>query len=141
MQYKTFQYGDVLANLLGSGIGLYVSYHFERYYRRRREISRLYRPLAEETDEGYYTEDEETPRPGNPTYSTSHDPSPTAPPRRTESMQRKMGSDDDGQVGRPAVPPLHVKNVWDDRLDVFDIGDSDEEDVDERALPGHRSKA
>jgi hypothetical protein len=26
------------ANLLGSGIGLYVAYHLERYYRQRREV-------------------------------------------------------------------------------------------------------
>lgn len=26
------------ANLLGSGIGLYIAYHLERYYRRRREV-------------------------------------------------------------------------------------------------------
>jgi hypothetical protein len=55
-QYKTFQFGDIVvrfplslpfalltlsdekANLLGSGIGLYVAYHLERYYRQRREV-------------------------------------------------------------------------------------------------------
>lgn len=55
-KYKTFQFGDVVvrspshdplpslltsyekANLLGSGIGLYVAYHLERYYRQRREV-------------------------------------------------------------------------------------------------------
>jgi len=43
--YKEFQMGDVVANLLGSGLGLVVSYHIEKYYRYRREISRLYQPL------------------------------------------------------------------------------------------------
>lgn len=54
-QHKTFQFGDVVvrsssliiltlltasekANLLGSGIGLYVAYHLEKYYRRRQEV-------------------------------------------------------------------------------------------------------
>jgi hypothetical protein len=54
-QHKTFQFGDIVvrsclslsfalltasekANLLGSSIGLYVTYHLEKYYRRRREV-------------------------------------------------------------------------------------------------------
>jgi hypothetical protein len=55
-QYKQFQFGDVFvcddnlvdlcvhsldiyqANLLGSAIGLSVSYHLEQYYRHRREV-------------------------------------------------------------------------------------------------------
>ncbi|KAG9004472.1 hypothetical protein FRB94_002343 [Tulasnella sp. JGI-2019a] len=136
LPYKTFQYGDVLANLLGSGIGLYVSFYFERYYRRRREISRLYRPLAEETDEGGYSDDEDTSRlPSGPTYSSPHG-APSASTPRTESMQVKSNSEDGS--GRPVMSPLHVKNVWDDRLDVFDIGDDDDEDI--RAPVGQRSK-
>ncbi|PWN42121.1 hypothetical protein IE81DRAFT_366856 [Ceraceosorus guamensis] len=45
LPYKTFQWGDVLANLLGSSLGLFASYHFERRFRTRREIERLYQPL------------------------------------------------------------------------------------------------
>ena len=37
-QYKEFQIGDVVANLLGSSVGLYTSYHLEKYYRHRREV-------------------------------------------------------------------------------------------------------
>lgn len=37
-QYKEFQIGDVVANLLGSSVGLYISYHLEKYYRHRREV-------------------------------------------------------------------------------------------------------
>ena len=33
------------ANLLGSGIGLYVAYHLERYYRQRREVRPPFLPL------------------------------------------------------------------------------------------------
>jgi len=37
-QYKEFQIWDVVANLLGSSVGLYISYHLEKYYRHRREV-------------------------------------------------------------------------------------------------------
>lgn len=37
------------ANILGSSIGLFVSYHLEKYHRYRREIHRLYRPLDSES--------------------------------------------------------------------------------------------
>lgn len=37
-QHKEFEIGDVVANLLGSSVGLYISYHLERYYRHRREV-------------------------------------------------------------------------------------------------------
>jgi hypothetical protein len=55
LQYKTFQWGDVIANFLGSGVGLFFSYHAERRYRTRREIERLYEPL----DQGLYEEDDD----------------------------------------------------------------------------------
>lgn len=45
-QYKTFQLGDILANLAGSSIGLYAAYHVERQYRANREIEPLYAPLG-----------------------------------------------------------------------------------------------
>ncbi|KAI3625296.1 hypothetical protein CBS9595_000657 [Malassezia furfur] len=46
LPYKTFQLGDILANLAGSSIGLYVAYHVERRYRANREIEPLYAPLG-----------------------------------------------------------------------------------------------
>lgn len=54
---KTFQWGDVFANLVGSGLGLFVSYHAERRHRLRREIERLYEPLDQEL---YGDEEDET---------------------------------------------------------------------------------
>lgn len=56
LPYKTFQWGDVLSNLLGSALGLFVSYHAERRHRLRREIARLYEPLDQEL---YGDEEEE----------------------------------------------------------------------------------
>lgn len=42
----------MLANLLGSSLGLFLSYHLELSYRARREIERLYQPLdLEEYDD------------------------------------------------------------------------------------------
>lgn len=55
LPYKTFQWGDVLANLLGSALGLFVSYHAEKRHRLRREIARLYEPL----DQDLYGDEEE----------------------------------------------------------------------------------
>lgn len=40
-QYKEFRIGDVVANLLGSSLGLYISYHLEKYYRHRREARNM----------------------------------------------------------------------------------------------------
>ncbi|KZV95106.1 hypothetical protein EXIGLDRAFT_583429, partial [Exidia glandulosa HHB12029] len=45
LPYKEFQRGDIAANVLGSIVGLCISYHLERHHRRRREIATLYRPL------------------------------------------------------------------------------------------------
>ncbi|KAF5351688.1 hypothetical protein D9756_007606 [Leucocoprinus leucothites] len=49
LPYKEFQAGDTAANLLGSSLGLISSFHLERYYRYRREISRLYHPLENDS--------------------------------------------------------------------------------------------
>ncbi|TKY85817.1 hypothetical protein EX895_005358 [Sporisorium graminicola] len=45
LPYKVFQWGDIVANLLGSSLGLFFSYHLEKRYRARRELERLYAPL------------------------------------------------------------------------------------------------
>ncbi|KAF5380462.1 hypothetical protein D9615_004627 [Tricholomella constricta] len=45
LPYKEFEAADVVANLLGSSVGLFAAYHLERHYRHRREIARLYRPI------------------------------------------------------------------------------------------------
>jgi len=44
-QYKTFQLGDILANLMGSCTGLYAAYYMEQRYRARCELQQLYAPL------------------------------------------------------------------------------------------------
>jgi len=53
LPYKTFQVGDVIANLLGSTVGLFVARFFARRLRHRRELAQLYQPLDDfpETEE------------------------------------------------------------------------------------------
>jgi VanZ family protein len=104
LPYKEFQFGDVVANLLGSSVGLLASYHMERYYRKRREIARLYQPL----DSGSMSdlEDEDDGMPLLPTHSGAAAPK-------------------GGQKG-----VTRLTDVWDEREELFGIGgDSDDEDA------------
>ncbi|EST05494.1 VanZ-like protein [Kalmanozyma brasiliensis GHG001] len=59
LPYKVFQWGDIVANLLGSSLGLWLSYHAEKRYRARREIERLYEPLDVEYGDAELDEEEE----------------------------------------------------------------------------------
>ncbi|KAJ7172416.1 hypothetical protein C8R46DRAFT_1085881 [Mycena filopes] len=110
LPYKEFQIGDVVANLLGSSIGLFASYHMERYYRKRREIARLYQPL----DSGDMSdlEDEDDALLGTQLLPTHH--SAAAAPKG-------------GQAHHGAT---RLTDVWDEREELFGIGgDSDDEDA------------
>ncbi|KAJ6596958.1 hypothetical protein DFH09DRAFT_904362 [Mycena vulgaris] len=107
LPYKEFQFGDVVANLLGSSIGLLASYHMERYYRKRREIARLYQPL----DSGSMSdlEDDDDAFAGTQLLPTHH--STVAAPKAGHKSTR-------------------LTNVWDEREELFGIGaDSDDEDA------------
>jgi len=108
LPYKTFQFGDVVANLLGSAIGLYIAYYLERYYRRRREISRLYRPLT--TDASDYSDEED----GNEDTGTQLLPT-----------HHQKNPKSNTNTGRPLAS---ADAVWDEREDLFEVGgDSDDE--------------
>ncbi|CAO1622365.1 unnamed protein product [Parajaminaea phylloscopi] len=48
LPFKRFDPFDILANLCGSSLGLWASYHAEKRYRLDREVRRLYRPLDPE---------------------------------------------------------------------------------------------
>ncbi|TFK44343.1 hypothetical protein BDQ12DRAFT_594379 [Crucibulum laeve] len=107
LPYKEFQFGDIVANLLGSALGLFVAYYTERYYRHRREIARLYRPLN--TD---YVSDPEDDDDFNDTQ--------LLPTHYNEAPAHK-GSKNKG---------IHLADVWDEREELFGVGDeSDDEDV------------
>ncbi|KIJ67782.1 hypothetical protein HYDPIDRAFT_173545 [Hydnomerulius pinastri MD-312] len=120
LPYKEFDFGDVVANVLGSTIGLYTSYHIEKHYRARREIARLYRPLdTEETsDVEDYSDDESGPSGTQllPLYNSQAAQGPTkaAPFSSNKSKAYKAG---------------RLGDVWDEREELFGIGDdSDPED-------------
>ncbi|KAF9227353.1 hypothetical protein BS17DRAFT_461118 [Gyrodon lividus] len=112
LPYKEFNIGNVVANILGSTIGLYTSYHIEKYYRSRREIARLYRPLdTEETSDGEedYSDDE-----GGPS-GTQHLP--------LFNFQPTRGS---AKSSFPSKSKTHKSNrlgdVWDEHEELFGIG-------------------
>ncbi|KAF8513147.1 hypothetical protein BU17DRAFT_53464 [Hysterangium stoloniferum] len=108
LPYKQFDFGDVIANLLGSMLGLWVSYHLERYYRHRREISRLYQPLSVDEEDLFSDSDPEEVSRGLHLLSTStHRPSKSA----------------------ASNTPVHVNHVWDESDALFDIGEEDEEET------------
>jgi len=112
LPYKEFQFGDVVANLLGSSIGLFASYHMERYYRKRREIARLYQPLDTGSMSDLEDEDDSL---GTQLLPTHHSA---------------------GAAAKAGQKSTRLANVWDEREELFGIGgDSDDE---EAATPGGR---
>ncbi|KAI0368351.1 hypothetical protein BV20DRAFT_928782, partial [Pilatotrama ljubarskyi] len=117
LPYKEFQVGDVAANLLGSTLGLYVAYHLERYYRHRREISRLYQPLDPEA----VSEDEED----SDIYGTQLLPLHYEP--RTPRTPFKPGR------ATAAPKAARIADVWDEREELFDIGDESEDEDEARS--------
>jgi len=109
LPYKEFQFSDVVANLFGSSIGLFSSYHLERYYRKRREIARLYQPLN--SGDMSDLEDEDDALLGTQLLPTHH--SAAAP----KGAQSHKGA-------------TRLADVWDEREELFGIGgDSDDEDA------------
>jgi len=116
LPYKTFQIGDVIANLLGSSLGLFVSYNLEKYYRRRREIARLYQPL-DQLPEDMPSDDDE---PMLPMYQSSSQTQPSS--AKKARQEPRLG------------------NVWDSREEGFGIGDDDDDDeVDQGGEPERKT--
>lgn len=119
LPYKEFQIGDIIANLLGSSVGLCASYYMERYYRRRREIARLYQPLN--LDSAYDQDDEE-----EELYNTQ-----LLPMHHQNAMTQPKAN-----KGKS----VHFKDVWDEQEELFGIGsDTDEEaEASVAASNGHK---
>lgn len=113
LPHKEFQIGDVFANLLGSSVGLYAAYYLERYYRHRREISRLYRPLNAEEDDMSEDEDLESGTQLLPTHAETS----TAP----------------RDASKGPAKTARFGDVWDEGEELFDIG----EESDEEGEPSH----
>ena len=52
LPYKTFQIGDIAANLLGTACGLYGSTRLDRHQRQRvEEVAHLYLPADDDDDD------------------------------------------------------------------------------------------
>lgn len=111
LPYKEFQMGDVAANLLGSAIGLWTAYFLERYYRRRREISRLYRPVSSGPESQPDSEDEDE---GSGTMLL---------PTHFDRSGLTTNASKPSKEGR-----IRLDTVWDEREELFGIGDDDEEE-------------
>ncbi|SPO25450.1 uncharacterized protein UTRI_03130_B [Ustilago trichophora] len=104
LPYKEFQIGDIVANLLGSSLGLFFSYHLEKRYRARRELERLYAPLDIEDygDLDDETEDDVDSRPLQ---------RPTAP---RSSLKPSKGT---ASVGGKKKTRFD-SNIWDDSVEI-----------------------
>ncbi|PKI85114.1 hypothetical protein MVES_001219 [Malassezia vespertilionis] len=58
LPHKTFQLGDIIANILGASIGLWLGHFSARAHRERRDLEMLYAPLdLEEHGEDTYNPD------------------------------------------------------------------------------------
>jgi len=131
LPHKHFDFGDVAANVVGSTIGLYTSYHIEKHYRSRREIARLYRPLnTDDTlDPEDYSDDE-----GGPSGTQLL---PLFNPQPAASLAK-------------APLPLRAKtlkadrlaDVWDEHEELFGIGDDSEfEDAPATGPPSRENRS
>lgn len=122
LPHKRFDFGDVVANVLGSSVGLYTSYHLEKHYRSRREISRLYRPLDTE-DLCEENSDDDTPI-GTQLLPLFHSQASTDTPKIKAYHVNRLG------------------DVWDEREELFGIGgdDSSSEDGHDTPRPSSMSQ-
>lgn len=101
-----------MANLLGSTLGLVVSFHLEKYYRYRREISRLYQPLDSDPLSDFEDDLENL---GTQLLPTHH-------PVSTSRNKNK------GKGGKPKAS-VRFADVRSEREELFAIGEESEEEV------------
>ncbi|KAF8554203.1 hypothetical protein OG21DRAFT_1597467 [Imleria badia] len=115
LPHKQFDFGDVVANIIGSTIGLYTAYHIERHYRSRREIARLYRPLntVDYLDPEDFSDDEAGPSGTQllPLFNSQ----PTDPSAKPSLPSKAK-----------APKANRLADVWDEREELFGIGDDSE---------------
>ncbi|EED85459.1 predicted protein [Postia placenta Mad-698-R] len=102
------------ANLLGSSLGLYIAYHLERYYRHRREISRLYQPLND--DVGLSEDDDDM-------EGSSMQLLPTHIQNTSSHNAAKATAAKPGGL-------IRLENVWDEGEELFGIGDDTDDEGD-----------
>jgi len=136
------------ANLLGSGIGLYLAYHLEKYYRRRREVRahpfpplgqrltpsrfprqiwRLYRPLSASNSSLALDSDEDE---SGTQLLPLHNKPDTPPSALFPQNNSKKGK------ARARAASLALADVWDEREELCGGGEADEEDDEDRGEDG-----
>ncbi|GAA5883441.1 hypothetical protein JCM16303_003800 [Sporobolomyces ruberrimus] len=154
LPYKTFQFGDVFANLLGSGLGLWISWKRARDQRREKELRRLYVRMDQfgdeaEEDDSDLDEDERERR-GEEGQGLVQGRTPSLRGSRTPKINGGGGREREMEEGRSANPNRggNHNNPWDDRDDdeheieregreIFGLG-GDDEDEDEGDFAGRR---
>lgn len=148
IQYKAFQWGDVLANLLGSSLGMLASYRLEAYYRQRREISRLYRPVAttnvggeggglfsDDEDDDDETEEAMELHPPTKVMGLEHEldfPPPPLPPQpKPDKGKRRVRWGDVQQFDAPKPGTSHTHSAVPPRgTTLFSLGAEDDDEDD-----------
>jgi len=110
LPFKNFEWGDVIANILGSSCGLIVAYTLEKYYRKRREIARLYQPINADAEDAI--SDDEL----DGLTSEAH----VLPLYRPQSKSTDSPT-------RSSRGPSRMRDVWDDREELFAVGEENED--------------
>ncbi|KAH8119583.1 hypothetical protein DFH11DRAFT_1849351 [Phellopilus nigrolimitatus] len=134
LPHKEIHMGNIAANLIGSAIGLWTAYYLEKYYRHRREIARLYRPISLDPDaleDASFDDDEDV---GGTLLLPMHRDQRNGEPG---TAPKSPGKDRGGRI--------RLGDVWDEREELFGIGDSEDEDGDgndgmvSRSRPGSQA--
>lgn len=144
LPYKEFQLGDVAANLLGSSLGLIVSFHFEKYYRYRREISRLYRPLENDSLSDFEDDLEVLGTQLLPTHYSHGNSGSSYPQPATGRTAMPFGPDGLGQERSKKKPKGNVRfaapEVRNEREELFDIGEDSEDEYENQRIREKRQE-
>ncbi|GAA6013888.1 hypothetical protein JCM11491_000458 [Sporobolomyces phaffii] len=160
--YKTFQVGDVVANLAGSGLALWWSWRRARDHRRDKELRRLYVRM-DQLDDDDDDDDDDNESGGDEEAEVrgligGRSPSVRAPPRRNGDGNGNAGREGGGERRTALGTPASVnarreerENPWDDRdedehgghgreaTEIFGLGgEEDEEDDDDNLASSAR---
>ncbi|GAA5912927.1 uncharacterized protein JCM6883_006260 [Sporobolomyces salmoneus] len=133
LPYKTFQFGDVFANLLGSGLALWWSWKRAREDRREKELRRLYTRmdhLDEEEENSDLEEEDEAQEPLNSSGRGTGG-------AREREMEEGRGGTTSSSSATTRNQKRQQDNPWDDGdeileeedgREIFGLGGDDDED-------------
>ncbi|SGY82190.1 BQ5605_C009g05551 [Microbotryum silenes-dioicae] len=144
LPYKTFQWGDVVANILGTTLGITLSRSWTRHREKAQQLRRLYQPLhLEESDDALDDEDD------------ADDGSILASSIAGERMEEEEGTRRESGMGQGMVgggvdvggrkgsrKKRSESNPWDDAEDtgsIFGVGFEEEEEGKREGDQGRRS--